>query len=77
MRSIIVAFYLLLYAIVSLPLFLIFYIIGKFSSVKEGVFISEICKQFWISSDSVSIGSPSDSQGTGKYLARSGGIVCL
>ena len=61
MRSIIVAFYLLLYAIVSLPLFLIFYIIGK----------------FWISSDSVSIGSPSDSQGTGKYLARSGGIVCL
>ena len=46
MRSIIVAFYLLLYAIVSLPLFLIFYIIGKFSPSKKAYLSQKFVNNF-------------------------------
>ena len=46
MRSIIVAFYLLLYAIVSLPLFLIFYIKGKFSPSKKAYLSQKFVNNF-------------------------------
>ena len=46
MRSIIVALYLLLYAIVSLPLFLIFYIIGKFSPSKKAYLSQKFVNNF-------------------------------